>query len=132
MSLNFLGFIKNYPACRPAACKKLLQSQLGRTTDHSIPNVLAICGFLIECRFFLFLVQCRVFQCCDFEESFSFLTKRPLSSGVFLAPNYFSEDMSLKLERRQVLVILSFIKNIQYFSKKLYAELVILVENCGT
>ena len=29
MSLNFLGFLKNYPACRPAACKKLLQSQLG-------------------------------------------------------------------------------------------------------
>ena len=29
MSLNFLGFIKNYPACRPAAYKKLLQSQLG-------------------------------------------------------------------------------------------------------
>ena len=27
--LNFLGFIKNYPACRPAACKKFLQSQLG-------------------------------------------------------------------------------------------------------
>ena len=26
--LNFLGFIKNYPACRPAACKKFQQSQL--------------------------------------------------------------------------------------------------------
>ena len=26
--LNFLGFINNYPACRPAACKKFLQSQL--------------------------------------------------------------------------------------------------------
>ena len=27
--LKFLGFIKNYPACRPAACKKFKQSQLG-------------------------------------------------------------------------------------------------------
>ena len=27
--LNFLGFITNYPACRPAACKKFQQSQLG-------------------------------------------------------------------------------------------------------
>ena len=27
--LSFLGFIKNYPACRPAACKKFQQSQLG-------------------------------------------------------------------------------------------------------
>ena len=27
--LNFLGFIKNYPVCRTAACKKLQQSQLG-------------------------------------------------------------------------------------------------------
>ena len=27
--LNFLGFIKNYAACRPAACKKFQQSQLG-------------------------------------------------------------------------------------------------------
>ena len=27
--LNFLGLIKNYPACRPAACKKFQQSQLG-------------------------------------------------------------------------------------------------------
>ena len=30
--LNFLGFIKNYPACRPAACKKFKQSQLGIST----------------------------------------------------------------------------------------------------
>ena len=27
--LNFLVFIKIYPACRPAACKKFQQSQLG-------------------------------------------------------------------------------------------------------
>ena len=27
--LNCLGFIKNFPACRPAACKKFKQSQLG-------------------------------------------------------------------------------------------------------
>ena len=26
--LNFLGFIKKYPGCRPAACKKFQQSQL--------------------------------------------------------------------------------------------------------
>ena len=29
--LIFLGFIKNYPACSPAACKKFQQSQLGDT-----------------------------------------------------------------------------------------------------
>ena len=29
LPLNFLGFIINYPACRPAACKKFLLSQLG-------------------------------------------------------------------------------------------------------
>ena len=29
--LNFLGFKKNYPACRPAACKKFKQSQRGRS-----------------------------------------------------------------------------------------------------
>ena len=28
--LNFLGCIKNYPACRPAACKKFQQSRLGK------------------------------------------------------------------------------------------------------
>ena len=30
ITLNCLGFINNYPACRPAACKKFLQSQLGK------------------------------------------------------------------------------------------------------
>ena len=29
--LNFLGFIKKYPACMPAACKKFKHSQLGCT-----------------------------------------------------------------------------------------------------
>ena len=28
---EFLGFIKNYPACRPAACKKFLRFQLGQS-----------------------------------------------------------------------------------------------------
>ena len=28
-SQNFLGFIKNFPACTPAACKKFKQSRLG-------------------------------------------------------------------------------------------------------
>ena len=32
LPLNFLGFINNYPACRPATCKKFLQSQLGNET----------------------------------------------------------------------------------------------------
>ena len=39
MSLNFLGFIKNYPACRPAACKKLLQSQLGKSLIKSVKKI---------------------------------------------------------------------------------------------
>ena len=32
--LNFLRFIKNYPACRPAACKKFQQSQLGQKLNR--------------------------------------------------------------------------------------------------
>ena len=50
LPLNFLGFINNYPARRPAACKKFLQSQLGYGTtsgqkavkkrDHYYPGLL--------------------------------------------------------------------------------------------
>ena len=32
LPLNILGFINNYPACRPAALKKFLQSQLGKSS----------------------------------------------------------------------------------------------------
>ena len=32
--LNFLGFITNYPVCRPAACKKFQQFQLGRKLQN--------------------------------------------------------------------------------------------------
>ena len=35
--LNFLDFIKNYTACRPAACKKFQQSQLGWLITVLIP-----------------------------------------------------------------------------------------------
>ena len=31
--LNFLVFLKNYPACRPATCKKFKQTQLGYVDD---------------------------------------------------------------------------------------------------
>ena len=31
--LKFLGFIQNYAACRPAACKKFQQSQLGKSLN---------------------------------------------------------------------------------------------------
>ena len=36
--LNFLGFIKNYPACRPAACKKFQQSQLRSEVCQDAPE----------------------------------------------------------------------------------------------
>ena len=35
-SLSFLGFIKNYPACSPAACKKFLEFQLGYSQSNAV------------------------------------------------------------------------------------------------
>ena len=55
--LNFLGFINNYPACRPAACKKFLQSQLG----YEIP--LNFLGFIIN------YPACRPAACKKFLQS---------------------------------------------------------------
>ena len=37
--LNFLGFIKHCPACRPAACKKFQQSQLGHESFRKFQKI---------------------------------------------------------------------------------------------
>ena len=41
--LNFLGFITNYPACRPAACKKFQQSQLGYCQIIVVDEIVVHC-----------------------------------------------------------------------------------------
>ena len=59
--LNFLGFITNYPACRPAACKKFQQSQLGcawtylREIFNEITTGICVCAtglyrYLLVCH----------------------------------------------------------------------------------
>ena len=43
LPLNLPGFMNNYPACRPAVCKKFLQPQLGWRSFRILPDLILFC-----------------------------------------------------------------------------------------
>ena len=70
-SLNFLNFIKDYPACRPAAYKKFQQSHLGRPAITFLIDRIA---YMVPCV----AITYRVHDFENFDENFVQGTISPL------------------------------------------------------
>ena len=103
--LNFLGFIKNYPACRPAACKKFKQSQLGylRLKNCNWTSKCQSIGELgIYFEFFLksLTMPKKTERVWIFQHLFCRKTPKKIEGGNLLRKHFFRKKISHNAEKK--------------------------------